>query len=90
VQEYVDGTFNSGPVTCLIVFGSGNTALVSFYVNNGANPGTFRTFQVTDGGEPSMPTSPDAYKDCAESAGGCDCGSGFTEPVVRGNIVVSP
>jgi hypothetical protein len=88
VQEYVDGTSNSGPVTCVQVFGT--QAVVSFSVNNGVNPNTFRSFIVTDGGEPRMQTSPDAYQDCGQTNGNCDCQNGFNEPVYRGNIVVSP
>ena len=88
VQEFIDGTSNSGPVTCLSV--SGNVAVVSFYVKNGVNQGTFRTFVVEDNGEPTMQMSMDTYQGCGLSNGDCSGSCFGPENVLRGNIVVSP
>ena len=90
VQEFVNGTSNSGPVTCVMV--NVNEAAITFYVNNGVNQGTFRTFYVADNGEPTMGVSPDTYQDCGETTANCDCQNAMTgfESVYRGNIVVSP
>jgi hypothetical protein len=91
VQEYVDGTSNSGSVSCVTVI-SDNVAVVSFRVDHGVStPGTFRTFFVQDNGQPTQPFGPDGYEDCGASNGNCDCQNfvGY-EPTARGNIVVSP
>jgi hypothetical protein len=86
VQEFIDGTSNSGPVTCLSV--SGNFAVISFAVKNGQGP--YRTFVVEDNGEPTMQMSMDTYRDCGLSNGDCSGNCPAPENVLRGNIVVSP
>lgn len=92
VQEYTDGTSNSGPVTCLQLFGN-TTANITFMVKNGPDQGQYRSFIVVDGGQPVMgvPTM-DRYSDCGNQTN--NCGGGVTctaalQPPIRGNIVVS-
>jgi hypothetical protein len=93
VQEYADGTSNSGPVTCLQTF-SNTMANITFLVKNGPDQGQYRTFIVVDGGQPVMgvPTM-DRYSDCGNQniicgGGGAACTDAL-QPPIRGNIVVS-
>jgi hypothetical protein len=52
--------------------------------------GEFRSFEVQDNGDPVMGVSPDMYEDRATNHS-CIAGHhGTSEPLVHGNIVVSP
>jgi ABC-type phosphate transport system substrate-binding protein len=90
VQQFSSGLADSGPITCLTEGMNGpRTATITFYVKNGPDVGTYRTFKVADNGEPTMQMSTDMYQDCGtDGGGGCSCQNGYMESVLRGNIVV--
>ena len=81
------GTSRSGPVTCVTV--NNTCATVVWHVTHSDNPseiGSDRSFDVTDGGEPTMGMSPDRYTDK-----GCNNFCYFTGAFcvpIHGNIVV--
>jgi hypothetical protein len=96
VQETATG-YRSGPVQCLSVTvnsTTSSTAAVVWKVTqsniSGDNAGDIRAFQVMDNGNPNMGVSPDMYDDRGLSN---DCSTNNMEtfePLVHGNIVVSP
>jgi hypothetical protein len=96
VQETATG-FRSGPVDCLAVTvnsPTSSTADVVWHINqsniSGDVVGQTRSFEVIDNGDPVMGVSPDTFRDRATVT---TCGpdnNGGIEPLVHGNIVVSP
>jgi hypothetical protein len=92
VQETATG-FRSGPVICMSE--SSNTqATVEWTVANsnisGDVVGETRSFEVQDNGNPVMGVSPDMFKDRGTDANCNTDNNGTFEPLVHGNIVVSP
>ena len=87
VQEYTDGTSNSGPVTCFAV--NGTMAFISFLVKNGPDKGQYRSFIVVDGGQPVMGVPTDSYSDCGNQTNNCFTNNCYPQTLLRGNIVVS-
>jgi hypothetical protein len=80
----------SGPVTC-VTFYNGNQATIGWMVKNSTNSmeiGTFRSFEVTDNGEPVMGVSPDSFLDRMNMDSDCSDMSGGGVMPVHGNIVV--
>jgi hypothetical protein len=80
----------SGPVTC-VNFYNGNQATIGWTVTNStvsSEIGQFRTFEVTDGGEPVMGISPDLFLDRMTMDQDCSDMSGGGVMPVHGNIVV--
>jgi len=92
VQETTTG-FRSGPVQCMSE-SSSTQATVEWKVTNsninGDVIGEFRSFEVQDNGNPVMGVSPDMFKDRGTDSSCNTDNNGTFEPLVHGNIVVSP